>query len=134
MTDENRTPIEPTIFQGREMQQGPLSQYGPDLFVCFNDGHWGTSEKVGSKSLYDSDFTSPQGDVANSLNGFFALAGSGVPAMSEEMEGVSVLDVAPTVLSLMKEPVPEDFEGKSLIETVKKREQAVRDRLAFLGY
>jgi predicted AlkP superfamily phosphohydrolase/phosphomutase len=134
MTDENGAPLKPAIFPGRETQQGPLSQYGPDLFVHFNDGHWGTSEKVGSKSLYDSNFTSPQGDVANILTGFFALAGPGVPAMAEEMQGVSVLDVAPTVLSIMKETVPEDFEGKSLIETVKKREQAVRDRLAFLGY
>jgi predicted AlkP superfamily phosphohydrolase/phosphomutase len=132
MTDDSGTPLKVEIFPGQEIPQP--GQYGPDLFAYFNDGHWGTSERVGSKDLYDPNPFSPTGDVSNSPSGYFVLAGPGVPSMAEEMQGVSVLDVAPTILSLMKEPVPEDYEGKSLIETVNRREKMVRDRLAFLGY
>jgi predicted AlkP superfamily phosphohydrolase/phosphomutase/Flp pilus assembly protein TadD len=60
----------------------------------------------------------PKGVHANPLiwhrlHGIFVARGPGIKADSL-VHGASLLDVAPTILSLLGQPVPEDFEGKVL--------------------
>jgi arylsulfatase A-like enzyme len=67
------------------------------------------------------------------------MAGPGLPAVGEG-KGISLLDVAPTVLSLLGVPIPTDMEGKALLlrksdsAYSEEDEEEVKERLRGLGY
>jgi arylsulfatase A-like enzyme len=67
------------------------------------------------------------------------MAGPGIPAIGE-VKNMTLLDVAPTILSLTGLPIPEDMEGQSLLQKGKEAayseedEEEVRKRLQGLGY
>lgn len=128
--DGNR--LETMIFKREEIHPGPLSHFGPDMLVFFNEGHWRASDAVGSGQLHSRTSPAFLEDVANSFTGFYCLMGPGVPKDGER-QNVFVIDVAPTVLNLMGEQVPEAMEGRPVVGKAAK-EEVVRDRLTFLGY
>ncbi len=67
------------------------------------------------------------------------MSGPGVPNLGE-LKGLDLLDVAPTVLSLLGVEVPADMEGKVVLEGREEKvyseedEREVRERLSRLGY
>lgn len=133
--DENGKSLKTQVFKRNDMHHGPMAQYGPDLFVFFDECRWNTSEFVGYEngSIYSFDTPLGPDDGGHGFYGYFCLSGPGVPAEGEK-SGVTLLDVAPTVLSIMGEKVPGHFEGKALVGTYSADEKKIRDRLAALGY
>jgi arylsulfatase A-like enzyme len=67
------------------------------------------------------------------------MAGPGIAAIGE-VKNMTLLDVAPTIFSLIELPTPEDMEGRSLLQKgqekaySKEDEEEVRKRLQGLGY
>lgn len=125
-------------YKRDDVHFGDYVQYGPDLFVYFDNCYWGTNELVGHDSIYSYD--SPQGpdDGNHGPYGFFVLAGPGVDQLGEVSEA-SLFDIPPTVLTLMSLDVPPDMEGRSLISGKEKaglseEEEKIKKRLRGLGY
>jgi predicted AlkP superfamily phosphohydrolase/phosphomutase len=85
----------------------------PDLMVYFGDLYWRSVGQVGNGTVhvFEND-TGP--DAANHAHeGLYVLVGEGVePGRGEER---SILDVAPTLLTLLGERVPPEMEGASLV-------------------
>lgn len=136
--DENGKPLKTEIFKRDDIHQGPLAKYGPDLFIFFDECRWNISELVGygEGDIYSFDTPLGPDDGGHGFYGYFCTAGPGVPAEGE-VKGVTLLDVAPTVLTAMGEKVPEDMEGNSLFAAdpySEEDEKEIRDRLAALGY
>jgi len=67
-------------------------------------------------------------DGNNGIYGYFSLVGSGVQTGGEKQD-VTLLDLAPTVLTIMGEEIPGEIEGKPL---VKPQENDLES--GFLGY
>ena len=65
--------------------------------------------------MYSYDTTLGPDDGGHGSEGYFVMAGPGVPPQGKISE-LSLIDVAPTVLYLMGLPVPEDMEGRVLVE------------------
>jgi predicted AlkP superfamily phosphohydrolase/phosphomutase len=138
ITDENGNLLKTQIFKRDDIHHGPLAKLGPDLFIFFNEGRWNSNEWVGfgKGNIYSYDTPLGPDFGSNGLWGYFCAAGPGVPAEGEK-QGVTLLDVAPTVLSIMGEKVPDVMEGRSLVRqnlSFEEEEQKVNDRLASLGY
>jgi predicted AlkP superfamily phosphohydrolase/phosphomutase len=136
---EKGQPLDTETFKRVEIHSGPYSKYGPDLFIYFDQCRYNISEMVGYESLYSYDTGKGADDGGHGRSGFFAMAGPGIPATGE-VKNMTLLDIAPTLLSLLGLPVPEDMEGQSLLQRERDRaysaidEEEVRKRLQGLGY
>jgi predicted AlkP superfamily phosphohydrolase/phosphomutase len=86
----------------------------PDLIVYFGDLEWRSVGQVGTGQLftYEND-TGPDG-ANHDRTGVFAMAGApGQP--SGRREGLRLLDVGPTILSLYGVDPPEGIQGRSML-------------------
>jgi len=122
-----------------DVHSGPYSKYGPDLFIYFDQCRYNISEMMGYGSIYSYDTGKGADDGGHGRQGFFVMAGPGIAAIGE-VKNMTLLDVAPTILSLTGLPIPEDMEGQSLLQKGKEAayseedEEEVRKRLQGLGY
>lgn len=106
--------LDTRTFKRKEIHHGRYAQYGPDLFIYFDNCHWNIDEQLGHDSIYSYDTTKGSDDGGHGPEGFFVMAGPGIPNM-KQIEHLSLLDVAPTVMRLLGLEVPEDMEGRALI-------------------
>ena len=115
-------------YRREEVYSGPQLDDAPDIVV-----HWSTHKdytyafKVSSKSkslawIEEIDphrpenfafFTGKSGSHRD--NGIFLAEGPGVQA-GKALDGAKIIDVAPTILHLLGVPVPEDMDGRALVE------------------
>jgi len=138
--DERGDSLKTQVFKRKEIHSGPFAEYGPDLFILFDECRWNISEMAGygQGSIYSFDTPSGPDDGADGLYGYFCIAGPGVPA-SGEHNGAMLLDVAPTVLDVMDLEIPQEMEGKSVLGEKKparpsEDDEKMRSRLKALGY
>ena len=89
----------------------------PDLIVHFGDLYWRAVGTVGGdEGLHTFDNDTGPDDANHAQHGMFILRAPGVePGLRE---GAHLLDVAPTVLELLGQPVPPAMRGASLLERV----------------
>lgn len=86
----------------------------PDLFVYFGNLSW---RSVGSvwparpESVYTFENDTGPDDANHDWHGIFVMR-DGPGGESVRLEGLDLKDVAPTVLSLLGEAVPDDMEGR----------------------
>lgn len=87
----------------------------PDLMVYFDDLRWRSAGTIGHGTLYLSENDTGPDDSVHSLEGIFVLHDP-ERGYGQTVTGMSILDVAPTILTLAGLPVPADMEGKPLAE------------------
>jgi len=86
----------------------------PDLIVYFGDLGWRSVGSVGNPSLYTyENDTGPDG-ANHDRDGIFAMTGlAGQP--EGRVEGMSLVDVGPTILKLYEIDAPEGAVGRSFL-------------------
>lgn len=96
-----------------ETLYGETNGIPPDLLAYFGNLHWRAVGTVGSDSLFTK--TNPVGpdDANHAHEGIFLAGGDGIPNMGK-LSGADILDLAPTVLKLMRPGVPPDMQGTPL--------------------
>lgn len=118
--------IKVDTFRREELYQGPFAKKGPDLNLILDDmgciTHI-TLDAVGEKVI------GPPADYESGthrLHGMLIMWG---PAIREgiDLEPADMVDVAPTAMYLMDEPVPDDVDGRLLTEALKPELIAKRD-------
>jgi predicted AlkP superfamily phosphohydrolase/phosphomutase len=83
----------------------------PDLIVYFGDLSWRSVGAVGFDSIYTFENDTGPDDANHDFHGIFIMDdGSG--RGGEEVKGLDIMDVAPTILDLMGIGKPEDMQGK----------------------
>jgi predicted AlkP superfamily phosphohydrolase/phosphomutase len=115
-------------YRREEVYDGPYLDEAPDIVV-----HWNTHEdytyafKVSSKSrrldwLEEIDLARPENlafftgkSGSHRDNGIFLAEGPSVRA-GKRLKGANIADVAPTILHLLGAPVPQDMDGRALVE------------------
>ena len=86
----------------------------PDLMVYFGDLSWRAVGGVGYNDsiLVTENDTGPDG-ANHDMDGIFILDGPGAPR--GELSGLTLYDIAPTILDLMGLPIPSDMIGTSVM-------------------
>jgi predicted AlkP superfamily phosphohydrolase/phosphomutase len=114
--DERGNPIPTKVFRPEDVYP-EVKGVAPDLIVHFGDLYWRAVGTVGGEEglhTFDND-TGPD-DANHAQHGMFILRAPGVePGLRE---GAHLLDIAPTVLELLGQPVPPAMRGASLLERV----------------
>ncbi len=112
---DNGRPLFQEIMCKEEVYEGDYADIGPDIICRVSDGYF----------LYDD----PKADADrlagtlpfrvfcgfHRLNGVIALQGKGIEA-GTTIDGAEIIDVAPTVLCGLGLPIPEQMDGKPLMQ------------------
>lgn len=91
----------------------PESENAPDLLVYFDDLHWGVNSRVKNGTLYSWSTEKGPDDAVHSQTGFFVISGKGVKKSGNPVLK-DIRDITPTILNLMKIPIPRELEGKAI--------------------
>lgn len=111
--DEQGRPIG-TVAHTPESLYRVRNGVAPDLLVYFGGLSWRSVGQVGTGALHVFENDTGPDDANHALEGLYLLAADGVPpGRGPERD---IRDIAPTILTLLGEPVPPDMEGRSLVE------------------
>jgi predicted AlkP superfamily phosphohydrolase/phosphomutase len=105
------TPVADTIHRGDEYYAEGQQRYRPDIVFDQASGIH-TSGAVGKGTVFD---TPGRWAAENVPEGLFLAYGPDV-SDAGEIDPISILDIAPTILYSMGGAIPEDFEGQPLAE------------------
>lgn len=127
------------VFKPEEIYRS-VRNVAPDLIVHFGGLAYRSIGGVGYTDLIVQENDTGPDDCNHAQFGAFILAGPGWPAVGE-IQGVSLLDLSPTLLELAGYDVPSTMQGTSLAGTRNRdaglapdKEKIIRDRLSGLGY
>jgi predicted AlkP superfamily phosphohydrolase/phosphomutase len=114
--DELGNPIPTKVFRPEDVYP-EIKGVAPDLIVHFGDLYWRAVGTVGGdEGLHTFDNDTGPDDANHAQHGMFILRAPGVePGLRE---GAHLLDIAPTVLEMLGQPVPPAMRGASLLERV----------------
>jgi predicted AlkP superfamily phosphohydrolase/phosphomutase len=85
----------------------------PDLLVYFGDLRWRSIGQVGTGSVHVLENDTGPDDANHAPEGIYVLVAEGVEAGAGDERDLR--DIAPTLLTLLGEPVPAEMEGRSLV-------------------
>jgi predicted AlkP superfamily phosphohydrolase/phosphomutase len=110
--DESGASIGTRVYRPQELYR-QVNGVAPDLIAYFGNLAWRSIGSVGDGRVHVRENDTGPDDANHAHEGLYVLAGEGVePGRGEER---SILDVAPTLLTLLGEPVPAEMEGASLV-------------------
>ena len=109
--DDEGNRMDTRALKPQEVYTGQHVDKAPDLLVFFGDLSWRVTEDIGHDSVYGFETELGPDDALHSQHGMFVLSDSETKN-GKRVEGLRLIDGAPTILSLMGVSVPEDMEGK----------------------
>jgi predicted AlkP superfamily phosphohydrolase/phosphomutase len=110
--DENGRPIG-TIAHRPEELYPECNGIPPDLLVYFGDLYWRSVGQVGTGTVHVFENDTGPDDANHAFEGLYVLSADTVPAGRGPERDLR--DIAPTILTLLGEPVPAEMEGSSLV-------------------
>ncbi len=102
------------VLESSEMYTGPYSMQGPDLLFLTRDLSCVPSDSYSTHSLFETRMNHAISGT-HKMNGIFVMNGKGVKK-GDELQNLQITDVAPTMLYLLKVPIPGDMDGKVITE------------------
>ena len=114
--DENGKPIGTKVFRPEELYKSRKG-VAPDLLVYFGNLAWRSAGTVGWNSLHIFENDTGPDDANHGQHGIF-IARSSVSKQGENLEGLQIQDIAPTILQILKVPIPADMEGTVIAQAV----------------
>jgi predicted AlkP superfamily phosphohydrolase/phosphomutase len=110
--DEEGRPIG-TVAHRPEDLYTEAKGVAPDLLVYFGELYWRSVGQVGTEAVHVFENDTGPDDANHAHEGLYILVCEGVePGPGEERD---LRDIAPTLLTLLGEPVPAEMEGTSLV-------------------
>jgi predicted AlkP superfamily phosphohydrolase/phosphomutase len=89
-----------------------VTNVAPDLIVYFGDLDWRSVGSVGVGSVWTFENDTGPDDANHAQHGIFILHDPAKPGGGERLDDLRVYDVAPTILTMLGQPVPEGTRGK----------------------
>lgn len=114
ITDHEGQPMGSVVFKPEEIYH-EVRNIPPDLMVYFGNLDWRSIGAFGIPGLYTFENDTGPDDANHDQHGVFILWDPRCDYGGQYVDGLNLLDVAPTVLRLMQLPVPSQMHGKPII-------------------
>jgi len=111
--DQQGNPL-PTIAYKPEEAYAEVKNFPPDLIVYFGDLYWRGVVSFGHGGIHTFENDTGPDDANHAQHGIFILHDPAHSYGGKELEGLNIMDVAPTILELMGLPIPRDMRGKAV--------------------
>jgi predicted AlkP superfamily phosphohydrolase/phosphomutase len=110
LRDENGRIINTRVFKPEEIYS-ECNGVPPDLIVYYGDLFWRSIGSVGNKSIWAGENDTGPDDANHSQYGIFIMK-NGKLQREVRLKGVTLYDIAPTILHYLNVTVPDSMEGK----------------------
>ena len=110
--DDRGNPMASVAHKPKELYSR-VEGIAPDLIVIFGDLHWRAVGTLGNDAIYTFDNDTGPDEANHAQYGFFNWIAPTITSHPEPMD-IDILDVAPTVLAHMKQPIGIDMQGNVL--------------------
>jgi predicted AlkP superfamily phosphohydrolase/phosphomutase len=114
ITDEKGRPIGVKAFKPQQIYSECLG-IPPDLIIYFGDLSWRSVGSVGYRSIWTFENDTGPDDANHAQHGIFILHDPCSSIAGREVQGARIIDIAPTLLTLLGLPIPQDMQGRSLL-------------------
>ncbi len=111
IADEKGVNIGTKVYKPQDMYR-ECRNIPPDLIIYFGDLDWRSVGSVGYGRIHTAENDTGPDDANHAQHGIFILYDPRQNLGGRKLEGLHLMDVAPTVLDIMGLPVPEDMLGK----------------------
>jgi predicted AlkP superfamily phosphohydrolase/phosphomutase len=102
------------VFRPEEIYKS-VKNVAPDLIVYFDDLWWRSIGAIGYESLHVQENDTGPDECNHAQFGVFVLNAPGL-GVKGEVQGMHILDVAPTLMDLLGRPIPATMQGRSLLK------------------
>ena len=115
ITDPQGRNIGSKVYKPQDIYR-QVNGVAPDLIVYFGNLAWRSVGAVGMDSIYTFENDTGPDEANHDWYGMFILTTNGAPApLRGEQQGVEIYDVAPTLLKLLGQPIPDGLAGKPIL-------------------
>ena len=111
--DHKGRPIPTKVYFPEEIYSGPYVENAPDLLVHFGDLYWRASQDIGHEGIHSFETEIGPDDATHAQHGILVMA-NGTVKGGKRLEGLHLVDVAPTVYTLLGMEIPPGLEGKAI--------------------
>ena len=112
LPDDRGQPMGTLVYRPEEVYRR-VENVAPDLVVHFGALYWRSIGGVGYEELYVQENDTGPDDCNHAQFGAFILSAPNLERRGE-VEGLRLLDIAPTLLDLAGEPIPDSMQGTPL--------------------
>jgi predicted AlkP superfamily phosphohydrolase/phosphomutase len=112
------------VFRREELYSGPFLDEAPDLIVVMRGYSYITR---GGSELTATEVVAPPAVTHSGnhrMDGMLVLWGRGI-RQGVKVQGANIIDVMPTILQILGVPVPEEVDGRVLVEALERPEHLV---------
>jgi predicted AlkP superfamily phosphohydrolase/phosphomutase len=109
--DDKGRPMATVVYKPEELYR-QVRNIPPDLMVYFGDLRWRSVGSFGTPDVYTFENDTGPDDANHDQYGVFVLWDPRHNYGGRRVEGLQLMDVAPTALDLLGVPVPPDMQGK----------------------
>lgn len=113
LPDDRGQPMGTRVFRPREIYRH-VNGIPPDLIVHFGQLRWRSIGGIGYEGLYVQENDTGPDDCNHAQFGVFVLSAPRL-GVRGEVDGMHILDVAPTLLDLSGRSIPASMQGQSLL-------------------
>jgi len=111
--DHEGKPMGSVVFKPEDLYQ-EVRNVAPDLLVYFGNLRWRSVGSFGLPDLYTFENDTGPDDANHAQNGVFVLWDPRRDHGGRYVDGLQLMDVAPTILDVMGVPVPSDMQGRTI--------------------
>lgn len=121
--DEEGNPIGTRVYKPEAIYP-EVRNIAPDLIVIFGDLYWRSAGSIGLSTLWVHENDTGPDDANHAQLGTFIYRGPLVPQelAGQQVEGLHILDIGPTILHLFELPSAPDTVGRNLFEQLTEKE------------
>jgi predicted AlkP superfamily phosphohydrolase/phosphomutase len=105
-------PLGTIVYKPEEIYR-EVNGVAPDLIVYFGDLDWRSVGSVGHGSIYTFENDTGPDEANHTRHGVFILDDGQVPR-GGPVPGLRLLDLGPTILDLLGQPIPSDMQGRAI--------------------
>jgi len=109
--DAAGNPLDTTCFRPEAIYRD-VRNIPPDLIIYLGDLHWRSVGSFGLDSIHTFENDIGPDDANHAEDGMIIYYDPKQDLGGQQLSGVHLMDLAPTVLHLMRQPIPDDIQGK----------------------
>jgi predicted AlkP superfamily phosphohydrolase/phosphomutase len=109
--DEHGKPIGTRVYRPEQLYQ-KCNNVPPDLITIFGDLYWRSIGSIGYRAVHVFENDTGPDDANHAQNAMFLLSAPGLKP--GRIAPLDILDVAPTLLTLLGQPIPTDMQGRPI--------------------
>lgn len=111
--------VQVEVFDTKGIYWGPYVQHAPDIIFTIDDWRCVVNEQRFDDALFKDEPYSNRHTGSHRMNGIFLAYGPDIRNTREELNGLKIYDIAPTLLHMFGVPIPRDVDGRVLREVFK---------------